>query len=134
MAELLFPGVKQLPTNMNSLYPPRNLPASAMVTRFAPSPTGALNIGGLYAALISERLAHQSNGVFILRVEDTDRKREVKGSIENMIHSLLYFGIYFDEGPNLSGVDQGAYGPANPNLQGVYEAIGSKRIGLSMFL
>lgn len=111
MAELLFPDVKQLPTDMDSLYPPRNLSASAMVTRFAPSPTGSLNIGGLYAALISERLAHQSNGVFILRIEDTDKKREVQGSVEDMIHSLLSFGIHFDEGPDLSGVDQGAYGP-----------------------
>lgn len=111
MAELLFPDVTQLPTDMDALYPPRNLPTSAMVTRFAPSPTGSLNIGGLYAALISERLAHQSNGVFILRIEDTDKKREVQGSMENMIHSLLSFGIHFDEGPNLPGVDQGAYGP-----------------------
>ncbi|ANY76158.1 glutamate--tRNA ligase [Paenibacillus ihbetae] len=111
MADLLFPDVKQLPTDMESLYPPRNLPSSAMVTRFAPSPTGPLNIGGLYAALISERLAHQSNGVFIFRIEDTDKKREVQGSIENMIHSLSYFRIPYDEGPDLSGVDQGAYGP-----------------------
>ncbi len=111
MAELLFPDVKQLPTDLYSLYPPRNLSTSAMVTRFAPSPTGTLNVGGLYAALISERLAHQSNGVFILRIEDTDKKREVQGSVENMIHSLISFGIHFDEGPNRSGVEQGAYGP-----------------------
>lgn len=111
MAELLFPDVRQLPTDIYSLYPPRNLSTSAIVTRFAPSPTGSLNIGGLYAALISERLAHQSSGVFLLRIEDTDKKREIKGSIENMIHSLLYFGIHFDEGPTLYGDDKGAYGP-----------------------
>lgn len=110
MAELLFPDVGQLPADIYSKYSPRNLSPSAFVTRFAPSPTGALNIGGLYATLISERLAHQSNGVFFLRIEDTDKKREIKGSIENIINSLLYFGIHFDEGPLLSGEDKGAYG------------------------
>ena len=59
-------------------YPPRQLSDTQYVTRFAPSPTGLLHIGGIYAALISERLAHQSNGVFILRIEDTDTKRECK--------------------------------------------------------
>ncbi|CAG9608170.1 glutamate--tRNA ligase [Pseudoneobacillus rhizosphaerae] len=111
MAELLFPDVRQVPADIYSLYPPRNLPSSALVTRFAPSPTGSLNIGGLYATLISERLAHQSNGVFFLRIEDTDKKREIEGSVENIINSLSYFGIHFDEGPQLSGDDQGAYGP-----------------------
>ncbi|GIN86703.1 glutamate--tRNA ligase [Heyndrickxia sporothermodurans] len=117
MAELLFPDVKQLPAEIYSLYPSRNLSSSALVTRFAPSPTGSLNIGGLYATLISERLAHQSNGVFFLRIEDTDKKREIKGSIENIIHSLLYFGIPFDEGPLLSGNDKGAYGPYKQSLR-----------------
>ncbi|MEK5523599.1 glutamate--tRNA ligase [Heyndrickxia sp. FSL W8-0423] len=111
MAELLFPDVNQLPADIYSLYPPRKLPSSALVTRFAPSPTGSLNIGGLYATLISERLAHQSNGVFFLRIEDTDKKREIKDSIENIIHSLLYFGVDFDEGPLFSGNEKGAYGP-----------------------
>ncbi|MFD1738650.1 glutamate--tRNA ligase [Bacillus salitolerans] len=111
MAELLFPDVRQLPADIYSQYPPRNLSASAKVTRFAPSPTGSLNIGGLYATFISERLAHQSNGVFFLRIEDTDKKREIKGSLENIINSLSYFGIHSDEGPLLSGDDKGTYGP-----------------------
>jgi glutamyl-tRNA synthetase len=111
IAELLFPDVRQLPADIYSQYPPRNLSSSAMVTRFAPSPTGSLNIGGLYATLISERLAHQSNGVFFLRIEDTDKKREIKGSLENIINSMSYFGIHIDEGPTLSGDDKGTYGP-----------------------
>lgn len=111
MAELLFPEVLQLPTDIYSQYPPRNMSSSAAVTRFGPSPTGSLNIGGLYAALISERLAHQSNGVFFLRIEDTDKKREIKGSTEDIITSLLNFGIEFDEGPTISGDNKGAYGP-----------------------
>ncbi|RDU37197.1 glutamate--tRNA ligase [Neobacillus piezotolerans] len=111
MAELLFPDVQQLPADIFSQYPKRNLSSSAMVTRFAPSPTGSLNIGGLYATLISERLAHQSNGVFFLRIEDTDKKREIEGSMENIINSLAYAGIDFDEGPVLSGGEKGTYGP-----------------------
>ncbi|QOR64800.1 glutamate--tRNA ligase [Cytobacillus suaedae] len=111
LAELLFPDVRQVPADIFSLYPPRDLSSSAFVTRFAPSPTGSLNIGGLYATLISERLAHQSNGVFFLRIEDTDKKREIEGSLENIINSLSYFGIHFDEGPQLLGDDKGAYGP-----------------------
>jgi glutamyl-tRNA synthetase len=111
LAELLFPVVRQVPADIYSLYPPRDLPSSALVTRFAPSPTGSLNIGGLYATLISERLAHQCNGVFFLRIEDTDKKREIEGSLENIINSLTYFGIHFDEGPQLSGDDKGSYGP-----------------------
>ncbi|WP_108669060.1 glutamate--tRNA ligase [Peribacillus acanthi] len=110
IAELLFPDVRHVPADIYSLFPPRDLPSSALVTRFAPSPTGSLNIGGLYATLISERLAHQSNGVFFLRIEDTDKKREIEGSLENIINSLTYFGIHFDEGPQLSGDDKGAYG------------------------
>lgn len=68
-----------------SKYPPRILDKSAIVTRFAPSPTDFITIGSLYATFISERLAHQSDGVFYLRVEDTDKKREVDGSIADMI-------------------------------------------------
>ncbi|WP_409271659.1 glutamate--tRNA ligase [Neobacillus sp. SCS-31] len=111
MAELLFPDIQQLPADIYSQSPPRNLSSSAFVTRFAPSPTGSLNIGGLYATLISERLAHQSNGVFFLRIEDTDKKREIKGSMENIINALSYAGIPFDEGPLLSGGEKGVYGP-----------------------
>ncbi len=121
MADLLFPDVTQEPADLFSLYPARELPPEAMVTRFAPSPTGALNIGGLYATLISERLAHQSNGVFYLRIEDTDKKREIPGGVENILQSLVYFGVQWDEGPFLSGEDVGSYGPYKQSLRdGIY--------------
>ena len=68
------------------------------VTRFAPSPTGFVHFGNLFPALTSERLAHQSGGVFFLRIEDTDAKREVKGAIAILIDSLKHYGISFDEG------------------------------------
>ena len=74
LAELLFPGITKTPDDYEKLYPERELPEGAKVTRFAPSPTGFLHIGGLFASLISERLAHQSGGVFLLRIEDTDKK------------------------------------------------------------
>ena len=121
MADLLFPDVTLIPADLFSMYPARDMPQEARVTRFAPSPTGALNIGGLYATLISERLAHQSNGVFYLRIEDTDKKREIPGGIENTLRSLVYFGVELDEGPSLSGQDVGCYGPYKQSLRdGIY--------------
>ncbi len=92
-------------------YPARALPVDAMVTRVGPSPTGFMHIGGLYAALISERFAHQSGGVFILRIEDTDKAREVEGALETIIKSLNEYGIEYDEGPTLNENEKGSYGP-----------------------
>jgi glutamyl-tRNA synthetase len=111
LADRLLPDVTQTPEDILKVYPKRQLPPAARVTRFAPSPTGFLHIGGLYAALASERLAHQSSGVFFLRIEDTDQIREIKGSIPEIIESLLYFGIRFDEGEMSPGYETGSYGP-----------------------
>ncbi len=88
LAELLFPDVTETPEDMENRYPPRNLPDGARVTRFAPSPTGFIHLGGIYGAMIDERLAHQSGGVFYLRIEDTDAKREVEGAAEQLISVL----------------------------------------------
>ncbi len=115
LAELLFPEIKTLPEDMEIRYPQRDLPEGAKVTRFAPSPTGFVHFGGLFPSTVGERLAHQSGGVFYLRIEDTDAKREVEGAAEGLIRTLATYGIHFDEGAILdeSGVisDQGAYGP-----------------------
>lgn len=110
LAELLFPDIKTTPEDMENRYPPRNLPEDAKVTRFAPSPTGFLHIGGLYGCLADERLAHLSNGIVILRIEDTDSKREVQGATELFINILNKYGIRFDEGAVVDG-DKGDYGP-----------------------
>ena len=110
LAGLLLPDTDMSIEEILAMYPKRNLPANAKVTRFAPSPTGFLHMGGLFAALISERLAHQSGGVFYLRIEDTDKKREVKGSIPQIIKSLDYFGIRFDEGEIKPEKEIGNYG------------------------
>ena len=97
IAEKLFPGLVLTPDEIEKRYPPRELEEGAMVTRIAPSPTGFMHIGGLYAALISERLAHQTSGVFYLRIEDTDKKREVEGSAVLIPSSLEHYGIKIDE-------------------------------------
>ena len=115
LAELLFPQVTKTPSDIEAEYPPRDLPEGAKVTRFAPSPTGFVHFGGLFPATIAERLAHQSGGVFYLRIEDTDAKREVEGAAEGLIRTLARYGVRFDEGAaigeNGTIVDRGAYGP-----------------------
>ncbi len=115
LTKLLFPDVTKTPEDMEAKYPPRNLPEGAKVTRFAPSPTGFVHFGGLFPSTIGERLAHQSGGVFLLRIEDTDAKREVEGAAEGLIRTLEHYGISFDEGAvigeNGGIVDKGIYGP-----------------------
>jgi glutamyl-tRNA synthetase len=111
LADLLFPEVSLRPEDIKRRYPPRKLPQGAMVTRFAPSPTGKLHIGHLYAALLYERLAHQSGGPVLLRIEDTDQKRRHPGSVAEIIQSLAAFGIRFDEGLLDENTETGAYGP-----------------------
>lgn len=110
LANLLFPDVTAQPEDMEKRFPLRELPAGACVTRIGPSPTGFVHLGNLYNALIGERLAHQSDGVFYLRIEDTDNKREVEGAVETVISAMSYFGVNFDEGA-VSGGDNGNYGP-----------------------
>ncbi|MBR5152173.1 MAG: glutamate--tRNA ligase [Clostridia bacterium] len=110
LAELLFGHIDKEPEYYETLYPKRNLPEGAKVTRIGPSPTGFVHLGNLYNAIIGERLAHQSGGVFYLRIEDTDAKREVEGAVELLLSAMDYFGIRFDEGATLDG-DNGAYGP-----------------------
>lgn len=110
LAQLMFPHITKTPEDYEKIYPPRNLPEGAMVTRIAPSPTGFMHFGNLYGALIDERLAHQSGGVFYLRIENTDAKREVEGAVEVILSALKAFGLRFDEGAT-EGADRGAYGP-----------------------
>ena len=108
LADALIPDKDVKPLDYyEEKYPLRNLPEGAQVTRLAPSPTGFMHIGNLYVALANERIAHQSGGVFYLRIEDTDEKRKVEGAVEVIHKSLKYFGVNFDEGADLCG----EYGP-----------------------
>ena len=80
LADLIFPNAKEI-SYYEEKYPERNLSEGAIVTRYAPSPTGYMHIGGLYQALIAIKVARQTNGIFFLRVEDTDQKREVENGV-----------------------------------------------------
>ena len=112
LANRLFPDVEHEPQYYLDMYPERNLPEGAIVTRFAPSPTGFVHIGGLYASLVAERIAHQSGGVFFLRIEDTDQKRTVENGVQSIIDVLKDFDVNFDEGAiGENGADVGNYGP-----------------------
>lgn len=111
LAQLLFPNTDKAPEFYEELYPQRELPEGARVTRFAPSPTGFLHFGNLYTMLVAYRIAKNSNGVFYVRVEDTDNKRKVDGAIGVMLKSLASYGIEADEGVIGENEEKGAYGP-----------------------
>lgn len=110
LAQLLFPDVTETPEEVEARYPARELPEGAVVSRAAPSPTGFVHLGNLVQGLTSERMTHQSGGVFYLRIEDTDAKREVPGAVETLIRALSHYHIEFDEGATVDG-ERGAYGP-----------------------
>lgn len=111
LAELLLPDIDKKPEYYENLYPARNLPEGARVTRIAPSPTGYLHLGTLFAALVNRITATSTGGIFYTRIEDTDKKREIEGGIEDIIDGLNRFGISIDEG-FISGTEQkGEYGP-----------------------
>lgn len=123
LAERLFPDVTTTVDDLEARYPARDLAEGARVTRLGPSPTGFIHIGNLYGALIDERLAHQSGGRFLLRIEDTDDKRRVEGAEALIIRAMEYFGIHFDEGVTLSG-DKGDYGPYHQSERvEIYQAV-----------
>ena len=122
LSELLFSDIDKTPADYEKIYPPRELPAGAPVVRLGPSPTGFIHLGNLYGAFVDERLAHQNAGVFFLRLEDTDEKRYVEGSVEAIIDSLSFFGIKFDEGITKDG-ETGNYGPYEQSKRGyIYKA------------
>ncbi len=133
LAELLFPHIKESTEEIEAKYPPRQLPEGAKVTRFAPSPTGFVHFGGLFPSTVGERLAHQSGGVFFLRIEDTDAKREVEGAAEGLIKTLAKYGVHFDEGAILDEngniCDKGAYGPYKQSRRGhIYQVYAKKLV------
>lgn len=110
LAELLFPDVNKTIEDLEKEYPPRDLPAGAEVTRFAPSPTGFLHTGSLFTALIGYTVAHRSGGIFYFRLEDTDTKRTIEGSGDELIDQMKEYGVVQDEGYFPDG-DKGVYGP-----------------------
>lgn len=107
LAELLYPDVRLTIDDLEKKYPKRNLDEKAEVCRFAPSPTGRMHMGNLFASFVPERFAHQSNGIFILRIEDTDDKRAIDDGINLIMQDLKEYNYKVDEGPNSGG----EYGP-----------------------
>lgn len=111
LAELLFPNIDKTPEYYEEKYPARKLKDGARVTRFAPSPTGFLHFGNLFTCLVSYKTAKTTDGVFFVRVEDTDQKRKVDGAIEVMLKGLAAYGIEPDEGVVGDNKETGDYGP-----------------------
>ena len=116
LANAIFPEAKDI-AYYEEKYPARNLKEGAIVTRFAPSPTGFVHIGGLYQSLIARKLADQTEGVFLLRIEDTDQKREVENGITDIVQSLDRFGIDPDEGMISETEGKGNYGPYRQSMR-----------------
>ena len=111
LADVLVPDENVKPLDYyEALYPERDLPKGAQVTRLAPSPTGFIHLGNLFVAIANERIAHQSGGLMYLRIEDTDLKRKVDGAVDAVKNALRYFDIRFDEGAEIEGAEN-AYGP-----------------------
>ena len=110
LANLIFPDAKDI-SYYEEKYPERNLPEGAIVTRFAPSPTGYVHIGGLYQSLVAKMSAKKTGGVFFLRIEDTDQKRKVENGITDIVNSLKVFDMAPDEGMISETEWTGNYGP-----------------------
>jgi len=111
IAQLIFKDVDKTPEYYESIYPERELKEGQRVTRLAPSPTGYLHFGVLFTCLINRRVADASDGIFFLRIEDTDAKREVEGGMEDIINGLIRFGIKIDEGFVAANKSEGIYAP-----------------------
>jgi len=111
MAELLLPNIDKTPEYYESIYPARDLPEGARVVRIAPSPTGYLHLGTLFMALVNRITADSTGGIFYTRIEDTDKKREIDGGIDDIINGLTRFGINIDEGFVTPTEQKGNYGP-----------------------
>ena len=116
LADLIFPDAKDI-SYYEEKYPERNLPEGAVVSRFAPSPTGFVHIGGLYQALVAKEMTEKTGGVFFLRVEDTDQKREVENGVTGIVNSLKDFDILPDEGMVTETEEKGNYGPYKQSLR-----------------
>lgn len=116
LANLIFPDAKTIEF-YEKKYPERNLPEGAMVVRIGPSPTGSVHIGTIYQALIARTLADKTNGVFFLRIEDTDQKREVENGITDILDSLKYFDELPDEGMDTETTWHGEYGPYRQSMR-----------------
>ncbi len=129
MAELLLGHIDKEPEYYEALYPVRNLPEGARVVRIAPSPTGYLHLGTLFMALVNRITADSTGGIFYTRIEDTDKKREVEGGIDDIINGLIRFGINIDEGFVTPTEQKGDYAPYKQSQRAeIYQCFAKKLI------
>ena len=129
IAELLYPDVTLTADDIFARYPKRKLKDGAVVTRFAPSPTGLMHIGNFFQAFISYNIAKNTDGIIFLRIEDTDQKRKLDNA-QNVVYEILdRFGIKFDEYQTLDGKDIGDYGPyVQSQRQEIYKVFAKKLV------
>ena len=111
LANLIFPNITKTIEDYEKMYPERNLPDDAIVTRAAPSPTGYTHMGTLFQAFVARKAAKDTNGVFYIRIEDTDRERLVSDAVDVITTDLKYFEVTPDEGVISGSEEKGAYGP-----------------------
>ena len=125
LAELMFPNITKTPEDYEKIYPERGLSEGARVSRFAPSPTGFLHLGGLFASMVARLTTRATDdGVFILRIEDTDKKREIEDGVSAIIQGLTDFGMEPDEGVIGFNAERGDYGPyQQSHRKEVYQTI-----------
>ena len=117
LAYLIFPDVDETVDDLEIKYPTRNdLKEGAKVVRIGPSPTGMMHTGTLFQAMVNRKLASQSEGVFYVRVEDTDQKREVEGAVQEIIDGLEHFDLMPDEGVIGKDKEKGSYGPYTQSI------------------
>ena len=116
LANAIYPDAKPI-EYYEEKYGPRDLPQGAEVTRFAPSPTGFVHIGGLYQCIINRALAKQSNGVFMLRIEDTDQVRKIENGVNQIVEALAKFNFVPDEGMISETEEKGSYGPYKQSMR-----------------
>lgn len=123
LANLIFPNITKTIDDYEKMYPKRDLPDDAIVTRAAPSPTGYTHMGTLFQAFISKKAAKDTNGVFYIRIEDTDRERLVSDAVDVITTDLKYFDIIPDEGVVSNGKEIGKYGPyTQSDRKEIYQA------------
>lgn len=129
MAELLLGHIDKTPEYYENLYPARDLPEGARVVRIAPSPTGYLHLGTLFMSLVNRITADSTGGIFYTRIEDTDKKREVEGGIDDIINGLIRFGINIDEGFVSPSEQKGDYAPYKQSQRAeIYQCFAKKLV------
>ena len=131
LADLIFPNITKTVEDYEKMYPERNLPEGAIVTRYAPSPTGFVHIGALLVSFLCSRFAKQTGGVNFLRIEDTDQERSIENGVSSIINSLKDFSVTFDEGPISESEETGIYGPyTQTKRKDIYQAFARQTNGI----